>query len=776
VSEPASAHLPAVFLSYAREDTDAARRIAEALRAFGIEAWFDQSELRGGDTWDQKIRNQIRTCTLFLPIISAQTQARAEGYFRREWKLAVERTHDMAAGVAFIVPVVIDETRESDAAVPEEFMRYQWTRLARGVPTPQFVEQVKRLLEAPRKAAAATRPAFAFAPPPAPAELPRERRVPVAVGVGALAVIAIGVTATFFATRKPQAVPPAAASLSPAAEKSAAPLNDKSIAVLPFESLSAEKDNESFADGVHEDVITNLSKIRDLKVISRPSVLAYRDTASRNLRKIAAELGVANVLVGSVRRAGNSVRVSAQLIDARTDGNRWADSYDGELTNIFALQAKLAQEIASALKATLTPGERTLIERRPTQNQEAYGLYLRGKALEDLLTPRSGLAKFEQAATLYAQAVARDPEFALAYTQLTYLHAIMYWFGGLDPTPARRARAQEALAAAERLSPDSPETHIARGTIAYFCDNDWPRSLMEYRAAEAGLPNNSRLHSLTGFTLRRLGQWTETVRYLQRTLELNPSDFYNGTQLAAFLIDLRRFDAAHDLARGMAALVPGDSFVLNALARAQFARDGDRAAYLRTLATLPPSDDDPTGLRAAYRLAMLSGDLAAAERALTDPRFTTVEGSGGVLVEPAALHRAIVARLRGQTAEAGRFADEAIAWYGQRTFPPRQQPYVRLAIARANAFAGRAAVALPELEAATALALKLDAYAGPGAMVEAGRAYAALERREEALALLRRLMTGPSALAPNEIRIDPLWSRLKDDPRFEEYLKAAKPL
>src|SRR5882724_2211813 len=158
---------PAVFLSYAREDTDAARRIAEALRAFGVEAWFDQSELRGGDTWDAKIRGQIRACTLFLPIVSARTQSRAEGYFRREWKLAVERTHDIAAGVAFIVPVVIDDTPESEAAVPDEFMRVQWTRLVHGVPTPQFVEQIKRLLESPRKASADTRPAFPVAAPAA---------------------------------------------------------------------------------------------------------------------------------------------------------------------------------------------------------------------------------------------------------------------------------------------------------------------------------------------------------------------------------------------------------------------------------------------------------------------------------------------------------------------------------------------------------------------------------------------------------------------------------
>jgi len=771
----------AVFLSYAREDTAAARRIAEALRAFGVEAWFDQSELRGGDTWDQKIRGQIRACTLFLPIISARTQARTEGYFRREWKLAVERTHDMAAGVAFIVPVVIDDTPESEAAVPDEFMSVQWTRLAQGVPTPQFVEQVKRLLSTPRKAAAATRPAFPLTAPAA-AKAPEVGRALRArpVGLAAAAVLILGgLVGWMLMHRNSDAVP----ATEPAARRSAPPTvavpgpSAKSIAVLPFENLSPDKDKESFADGVHEDVITNLSKIRDLKVISRPSVLAYRDTASRNLKKIAAELGVANVLVGSVRRAGNTVRVTAQLIDARTDENRWAENYDGELTDIFALQAKLAQQIAAALKATLTTSERELIERRPTQNQEAYGLYLRAKSLDDLLTPRSGRAKFEQTATLYKQATERDPAFALAYARLTYLHAIMYWFGGMDPTPARRALAQAALEATERLSPSAPETHIARGTMAYFCDNNWERALTEYREAEVGLPNDARLQSLIAFTHRRLGQWRETVSHLERALDLNPADYYSGTQLALFLIDLRRFGAACDLGRRLVPLAPADSFVLDLVARAQFGLDGDRAAYVRAVAALPRSDDDPSGLRAAYRQAMLAGDLAKADGALADPRFTSVDGLGSIIAEPGALHRAMIARLRGQNEEAQRFADEAIAWQHRQKLAPRQQPYVALVIARAKAFAGRTAEAIPELQAGVTLALKLDAYGGVGTMIEAGRAYVALGRNDDALALLRVLMNGPAGgLSPNEIRVDPLWSRLKDDPRFEEILKSAKAL
>ncbi len=194
----------AVFLSYAREDAEAARRIADALRAFGLEVWFDQNELRGGDAWDAKIRKQIRECVLFMPVVSGRTQARAEGYFRREWKLAVERTHDMAAGVAFIVPVVVDDTPEGDAAVPDEFMRVQWTRLPHGVPSPQFVEQVRHLLESRRKVSGAARPRANEEREPVPASRPAKSGRTVLVASAAVAIVAVG-AAVYFARRAPAA-------------------------------------------------------------------------------------------------------------------------------------------------------------------------------------------------------------------------------------------------------------------------------------------------------------------------------------------------------------------------------------------------------------------------------------------------------------------------------------------------------------------------------------------------------------------------------------------
>ena len=530
-----------------------ATRICEALRAGGVEVWFDQDALVGGDTWDQKIRGQITACALFMPVISANTQAREEGYFRLEWKLAEDRSHLMAKGKAFIVPVTVDATTERGALVPDAFRAVQWTKLPGGETPAAFVTRVQKLLSPPSAMEPGRpRPGQRDEGVASPAETSDPdtgwkaratpevgRRVPVAAwSVAAiLAVVVIGVLVW---RRAPESAPSSAANAgagprSPTTETSVPSLGEKSIAVLPFGSMSSDKENESFADGVHEDVITGLAKIRDLKVISRPSVLAYRDTTSRNLKKIAAELGVAHVLVGSVRRAGNTVRVTAQLIDVRTDENRWAESYDGELTDIFALQAKLAQQIAGALKATLTPGERTLIERRPTQNQEAYDLYLRARAMQQDVGERGYLADYQRIVGIYEQAIARDPAFALAQAQVALVHSIMYWFGFLDPTPGRAELMKAAVDAAVRLAPDAPETHLAVGAYRYRVQLDWKGALAEFRLAAEGLPNDAQLSFWLAITHRRLGRWVEAVGDFERSVALNPRDFAAVQNYSIFL-------------------------------------------------------------------------------------------------------------------------------------------------------------------------------------------------------------------------------------------------
>ena len=772
-----------VFLSYAREDTDAARRIADALRSHGLEVWFDQSELRGGEAWDAKIRKQIRECRLFLAIISEHTQTRPEGYFRREWKLAVERTHDMAAGVAFVVPVVGDVSAEADALAPEEFMRVQWMRLSGALPTPQFVEQVRSLLGQRRKPTlTAGRPkitARELPPLPTPKVTPPKRAAVPGWVWGGLAAVLVVVAAGVVLLRKPAPAPFVAAAIKPPSlspSLSPPPKEDKSIAVLPFANLSSEKENEFFADGVHDDVITNLAKIRDLKVISRTSVLAYRDPAARNLKKIAAELGVATILEGSIRRVGTKVHMNAQLIDARTDEHLWADTFDGDTSDIFALQASLAQKIAAALKATLTPGERNLIERRPTENPEAYELYSRARLLQEKFGPFSDREDYEPVVALLEQAVAKDPVFAFAYMNLSAVHGLMYWFGHVDPTAERRARAWAALEAARRLAPDAPEMHVAQGAFAYTCNNDWRGALAEYALAEPSLPNDAQLQYRIGIAHRRLIQWPEAVGCFERSATLNPHDLSSVSTLVDTALSLRHYEQTLALATRFLAIFPADWRLHSLAIRAQFALDADRAAYARAWAAPRAGADQRAALQAAYESAMIAGDLAAAERTLADPRLTTLTTSGGTTVEPAALHRALVALVRGQHEAAVKFSDEALAFYHSRTWTPRQEPPIQLDIAQAEACAGRAEDAIRDALAAMAKYHAIDPYSALSGELRLGRIYALLGRRDDAFASLRKVMGGSEAGSPAEVRIDPGWSRLKDDPRFEEILRSAKPL
>ncbi|MBC7369160.1 MAG: TIR domain-containing protein [Undibacterium sp.] len=767
---------PAVFISYAREDAAAARSIAGALRGFGIEVWFDQDELRGGDAWDQKILGQIRGCTLLLAVISGRTQERAEGYFRREWKLAAERTHDMAAGIPFLVPVVIDDTAESAALVPDEFMRVQWTRLPGGRTTPQFAAQVKRLLEAPRGVARSAVAGVAD-PGPAlarPATVKVGRRVPAAAWIGGALAVAVVVLVW---RRAPESAPNAGAGTRPLTTENPAPAaSAKSLAVLPFENFSPDAENAFFADGMHDEVITALSKIHDLTVISRTSVMAFRKTEGRNLRKIAADLGVASVLEGSVQRAGGKVKVIVQLIDARTDRHLWAETYIEELSDVFTIQSKLAGAITAALKATLSPAEQSLIARRPTQNQEAYDLYLRARALFGATDGLDSRENLERTAALCDQAIAKDPAFALAYVQLCFTHSRLYWFGHLDPTPARRALAKAAQDAAVRLAPDAPETRLAVGYYIYAGENDWVRALEEFRAAAAGLPNDAQVPYFIALSHRRLGRLTEALASFARALELNPRDQASAIEQVMTSVVLRRYAEARELAGRYVPQFPNSSRLLIYAATAQLEFDRDYGAYLRRLESAPPAGNDPLGLAKVYSLALARGDLAAAERALADPRLATIPATGEGINEPVALHRALVAFLRGNRDAARPLADQALADFAAGQWTRRQEAPVLLGRAAAHALAGRSDEALRLAREGTALHLAHDKFTAFITRTDLARLYVVLDRREEALAVLREMMTDPSLLSPEQVRHDPLWSRLKDDPRFEEMLKAAKAL
>jgi TolB-like protein len=411
VTEPARA----VFLSYASEDAEAAQRICEALRAVGIEVWFDQSELRGGDVWDQTIRKHIKACTLFMPVISRHTHARREGYFRLEWKLAVDRSNLISATQAFLVPVVIDDTREDDEEVPERIRDIHWTRLPAGETPPAFVERVQRLLSG--EASSASRPVASSATAPSVARPPTswspKRALPVV-----LALAVLGAVGAYLAIHKPSVPAASSALAAPAA----------SIAVLPLANESGEAGQQYFSDGISEDLITALSQFAGLKVIGRSSAFQFRDS-KEDSRSIGAKLGVAHLLEGSVRRVGDTVRVSAELIDTADGSTQWSERYDRPYMGIqLATLGEVEQAIELAHQALATEPLRA-----------AWYVWL--------ATYLSGLNRLDEAERSIRTAIALQPGENGDHQTLTVIEV-------------QRGNAQAALVAAEQ-EPAGPFQDIA---------------------------------------------------------------------------------------------------------------------------------------------------------------------------------------------------------------------------------------------------------------------------------------------------------------------------
>src|SRR5438093_198766 len=316
---------------------------------------------------------------------------------------------------------------------------------------------------------------------------------------------------------------------------------EKSIAVLPFENLSEEKANAYFADGVQDEILTDLAKVADLKVISRTSVMQYKNAAMRNLREIAQQLGVSHVLEGSVQRAANRIRVNAQLIDARTDAHLWAEHYDRPLDDVFAIQSEIAKTIADQLQAKISPSEKAAIEKAPTTNLVAYDRYLRAQELfADTSDPIHAREKLPQAAHLLDEAVTRDPHFLQAWCLLSRVHGVAY-FRGHDHTPARLDLAYATVQAALRLQEDAGEAHLALANYYYHGFRDYGRARSELAIAQRTLPNNADVFRLTGFIDRREGHWEEAKRNLERALELDPRNFFILQQLALTYLSQRRY-------------------------------------------------------------------------------------------------------------------------------------------------------------------------------------------------------------------------------------------
>jgi TolB-like protein/Tfp pilus assembly protein PilF len=557
-------------------------------------------------------------------------------------------------------------------------------------------------------------------------------------------------------------------------------INAKSIAVLPFENLSSDKENAYFTDGVQDEILTDLAKIADLKVISRASVMQYKSGIARNLRKIGEELGVAHVVEGSVQRAANKVRVNAQLLDARTDAHLWAQTYDRDLADVFAIQSEIAKAIADQLQAKLSPNEKKAIEQPPTTDLAAFDLYSRAKSL--LLTALSvtGEPDRRKAIELLDEAVKRDPSFFDAYCQLAYAHENLYAIRGSDHTPARLALAEDALQAATRLRPDAAETHLARAQYLYYGLRDYAGALAELEIARRALPNDPRLFELTGYILRRRGQQEEGLRNLQRAAELDPRNFFTLQQIAGSYESLGRYAEAIAALDRALAIVPD-----NVETRANREEDyvfwkADPRPLRQTIDAILAQGAGAIASAADvwFFCALAERDPAAAERALVALGDNPCWGETPIILSRS-FGEGLLARMtkdeaRARTAfEAARAQQEKIV----QAQPDYGPPLCVLGLI--DAALGRKELALDEGRRAIALTpLEKDVYNGSRVLQYFAITAAWAGEKELALQQLEAGLRAPNAslmLSYGALKLLPFWDPLRGDPRFEKIVNSLAP-
>ena len=560
-------------------------------------------------------------------------------------------------------------------------------------------------------------------------------------------------------------------------ETVAGSIPEKSIAVLPFENLSEEKANAFFTDGVQDEILTNLARIADLKVISRTSVMQYKTGAPRNLRKIGDELSVAHLLEGSVQRAGGKVRVNAQLIDARNDAHLWAQTYDRDLADVFAIQSEIAKAIADQLQAKLSPVEKAAIEQRPTTDLVAFDLYTRAKALRFSTVSFSNLAKENllQAVELLNQAVARDPAFLLAWCDLASTHDRLYLLG-LDHTPDRLAAAETAVQTAQRLRPDAGETHLAVAQHRYRGYRDYDGARAEIATAQRMLPNDPLPFELLGYIDRRQGRWAESTRNLERAIELDPRNFYTLQQISLSYRNLRRFNDMAAMLDRAHAIVPRDIDTRVARAAVDLYWRADTRPLHDLINTVLAENPAiaPTLADTWLSLALCEHDFETASRALGALGNNPIH-IDAVSLSPA-FARGLVARVQHDNVAADAAFSEARA---QQQKLVREQPDYAPALCvlgLIDAALGHKEDALREGRRAIEL-LPVSKDSANGALMIEIFAVTCAWAGEKDLALeqLRITTQNPSYTNYGELKLHPYWDSLRGDPRFEKIVASLAP-
>jgi TolB-like protein len=552
--------------------------------------------------------------------------------------------------------------------------------------------------------------------------------------------------------------------------------DNKSIAVLPFQSLSEDKNDAYFADGVQDQILTNLAKVSDLKVISHTSVRQYKTGAERNLREIGRQLGVAYIMEGSVQRARDRLRINATLIDARTDTHIWAETYDRTAADLFAIQSELAQSIVTQLKAKLSPKQKAEIEERPTQDLVAFELYLQAKAIIDSYINATDVrAALLQALKSLEEAIQRDPNFVSAYCYAARANDLLFFFD-LDPTPDRIYLADAAVKTALRLRPDSAEAHFALADYLFRCKRDYDRALEELAIARPGLPNSTPFFILSGYINRRRNHFHEAERDFSTAFALDPRNPNAYNLLADTYVLQRRFPEAVHVSDNVLAAGEQTPIVRFRRATAILYGTGDTGPLREILTKYP--DMEFAGGHTPFRawMAMLDGNYAEAERLLAaSPRqdFQDIDFS---FYYPKSWYQAMIARAKGDSARATAAFRECREIFAQRLIVKPEHARTIAVLAQVDAGLGQKELALQEAQHAIDLMpISKDIYDGALVLEGLAQVYTWSGEHDRAIEVLQKLVSMPSYINYARLKFHPLWKPLRGNPKFENIVTSLGP-
>ena len=555
-------------------------------------------------------------------------------------------------------------------------------------------------------------------------------------------------------------------------------IREKSIAVLPFENLSTNQETAFFTEGVQDEILSNLAKVADLKVISRTSVMQYRTARARNLREIGRQLGVAHVVEGSVQRAGNRIRLNAQLIDARTDAHLWAQTYDRELADVFAIQSEIAKTIADQLQAQISPREEAALDVKPTDDLTAYDLYLRATQIDRNRASSIGSGGAEEAKReigLLTEAIGHDPAFLPAICLLAQTHLYLYWMN-VDQPATHLEQAKKTLEAAVRLQPNAGEVHLMKGVLYYWGARDYVPALAELALARRRLPNDIRVLFFTAMIERRQGNWQESTRHLEQAIALDPCDIAIISELSgANYFVLRRYDDAVKKLDSALAWKPLDFGLGYLRAFVDFAARADLRRWTQLVASKAAETADPNDVIVARTdLALKERDYHGAEKILAARGGTESDDNG--FFTPREWKQAIIARALGDLPRANAAFLTARKRVAATLQERPDEAKTLIVLGQIDAALGRKEDALREgHRAVELLPVAKDSVNGYHLLVRLAGIYAQVGEIDRALDFLEREIHQPYGLSFGSLKLDEVWDPLRGHPRFDKIVAALAP-